>query len=125
MNTTTPDKFRNALAFFLVAAFVLMVPALIVWAIPVANKDIITYMVGQLSGMATTALGYYFVNKVGQDAADAAKTDNTRAAFEAVKAAAVAGGAPAAVVEAASDVADAASKKAADIAGGPVEGTTP
>jgi hypothetical protein len=34
-------------------------------------------MVGQLSGMALTVLGFYFINKVGQDALDATRTANT------------------------------------------------
>jgi hypothetical protein len=78
---------RNLLAFLLVGAFIGLLPALFMIAIPDANKDIITYMVGQLSGMALTALGFYFVNKVGQDALDAKRTDNTAKAFDAIKAA--------------------------------------
>lgn len=68
---------RNLLAFLLVAAFVSCFPVLTFKAIPSENKDLITYMLGQLSGMATMALGFYFVNKAGQDAADAEKTANT------------------------------------------------
>lgn len=75
---------RNLLAFLLVGAFIFIVPALFVVVIPEQNKEIVTYMVGQLSGMALTALGFYFVNKVGQDALDASRSENTGKAFEAV-----------------------------------------
>jgi uncharacterized membrane protein len=71
------ELMRNLLAFLLVVAFISVLPVLTFKAIPEANEQIITYMVGQLSGMALTALGFYFVNKAGQDAADAKKTDNT------------------------------------------------
>lgn len=76
---------RNLLAFLLVGAFISVFPVLTFFVIPDVNKDIVTYMVGQLSGMATTTLGFYFVNKVGQDAIDAQKSENTGKAFDAVK----------------------------------------
>lgn len=75
---------RNLLAFLLVAAFVGMIPAFLFKSIPEGNNDIITYMLGQLSGMAITVLGFYFVNKVGQDALDAKRSDNTGKLAEAV-----------------------------------------
>ena len=68
---------RNLLAFLLVGAFISVFPVLTFFIIPEVNKDIITYMVGQLSGMATTVLGFYFINKVGQDALDAKRSENT------------------------------------------------
>lgn len=80
------ERIRNLLALFLVGAFVGALMAFTFKNIPESNKDIITYMVGQLSGMATLALGFYFVNKVGQDALDAAKTENSAKAFEAITA---------------------------------------
>lgn len=81
MNTRTVvqqiEFMRNVLAFCLIAAFVGALMLFSFKGMPDVNKDIITYMVGQLSGMATMALGFYFVNKAGQDAADAEKTANT------------------------------------------------
>lgn len=68
---------RNLLAFLLVGAFISVLPLFSFVVIPDANKDVITYMIGQLSGMATMALGFYFVNKVGQDAIDATRSENT------------------------------------------------
>lgn len=99
--TRDPDDFRNLLAFLLVGAFIVCIPMMVFKTLPEPNKEIITYMVGQLSGMALTALGFYFVNKIGQDKADAKRAelddkraDTTKAAFEAVTAAATAGATP-------------------------------
>lgn len=83
---------RNLLAFLLVAAFVGAFPALMIKAIPKENEQLLTYMLGQLSGMATTALGFYFVNKAGQDAVDAKRADNTGKMAEAVTTALKTGG---------------------------------
>lgn len=79
------ELMRNALAFLLVGAFISVLPVLTFNVIPASNKDIITYMVGQISGMATTVLGFYFVNKVGQDALDATRAENTGKMADAVK----------------------------------------
>lgn len=89
------ERMRNLLAFMLVGAFISMLPALTLNSIPTDNKEIVTYMAGQLSGMATMALGFYFVNKVGQDAVEARRldldvkrADNTNRMAQAVVAAA-------------------------------------
>ncbi|QUT04855.1 hypothetical protein KFK14_17745 [Sphingobium phenoxybenzoativorans] len=82
------ERFRNFLAFFLISAFVATLPLLVFKTIPEANKDIIVYIIGQISGMALTALGFYFVNKFGAEAADAKRADNTAKAFEAITASA-------------------------------------
>lgn len=68
---------RNFLAFLLVGAFIGAMGAFTFFVIPETNKDILTYMVGQLSGMALTVLGFFFINKVGADALDATRADNT------------------------------------------------
>lgn len=80
------DRMRNLLAFMLIGAFISCIPMFVFKLIPEANNDIITYMVGQLSGMALTALGWYFVNKAGQDASDARKSDNTGKLADAMRA---------------------------------------
>jgi hypothetical protein len=90
---------RNVLAFLLVGAFIGSMGAFTVFSIPQENKDILTYMVGQLSGMALTVLGFYFVSKVGQDALDAKRSDNTGKAFEAIKETVKAGAPPPATGE--------------------------
>lgn len=88
MSKRTPieeiETVRNRLVFLLVGAFISVLPLFAFKSIPADNKDIIVYMVGQLSGMALTALGFYFVNKVGQDALDAKRSDNTGKLAEAV-----------------------------------------
>lgn len=85
------ELMRNALAITLCGGFVGMIPLFVFKAIPTGNEQLITYMLGQLSGMALTALSFYFVNKVGADALDAKRADNTKAAMEAIKAAATGG----------------------------------
>ncbi len=78
------ERVRNALAFLLVGAFISCLPVFCFKAIPDGNKDIVVYMVGQLSGMALMALGFYFVNKVGQDALDATRSATSGKMAEAV-----------------------------------------
>jgi len=81
------DRTRTQLGFFLIGSFVGALIALTLKNMPNANKDILTYMVGQLSGMATTVLAYYFAKGAGQDAQDAKKAENTAKAFDAIAAA--------------------------------------
>lgn len=113
------DTFRNWLAFFLISAFVAVLPLLVFKTIPGENKEIIVYMIGQLSGMATTAIGFYYISKSGQDAADAKRADNTAKAFEAITAAAAATPADtsADAAQAADQVAEAAQIEADKIKG--------
>ncbi|AYJ87680.1 hypothetical protein D3Y57_19300 [Sphingomonas paeninsulae] len=117
MKIINPDWFKNLLAMFLVSAFTAVIPLLIFKDIPTSNRDIITYMVGQLSGMALMALGFYFTQKAGQDVLDTKRADNTTTALNAITAVANAGStpAPADAIEAAQDVADTAQSKANEI----------
>ena len=109
---------RNLLAFLCVAAFISVLPVFTFIVIPPPNKEVITYMVGQLSGMATTCLGFYFVNKVGQDALDATRAENTGKMAEAVTTALTKATEPAAdAVAAADETAQAAVDKADEIKG--------
>ncbi len=79
------DHTRTVLAFMLVGSFVLFIPLLIYKTIPIDNKEIIVYMMGQLSGMALLALGLYFSNKAGQEAIDEKKSENTAKLADAMK----------------------------------------
>ena len=114
---------RNLLALLLVGAFV---GALVIFSfigIPLTNKDILIYMVGQLSGMAQVALGFYFINKVGADALDAKRADNTGKLADAVVAATSGNTpptepAPIDAKSAADQMLDAAVEKRDEIAGG-------
>lgn len=56
------EQFRNRLTGFLVFTFVGMIPLFLWRGVPESNKDFITYMLGQLSGMALMALGHYFTD---------------------------------------------------------------
>jgi hypothetical protein len=112
------ELMRNALAFLLVGAFIGAMGAFTFWVIPEANKDILTYMVGQLSGMALTVLSFFYVNKVGQDALDAKRTDNTAKALETIKEVSRATSTPE-PGEAAQETADAAQEQADEIKGTP------
>lgn len=111
------DRVRNRIAFFLVGAFVGAIGVFSFVGMPKDNKDILTYMVGQLSGMATMALGFYFTKGAGQDAADAEKTANTGKLAEAITATAKVA-VPDAAAKAADEVADAAADTADRIKGG-------
>lgn len=121
MSGPAPDaeRFRNLLAFLLIGAFIAVLPLLIFKSIPEANEQIIVYMVGQLSGMATTALGFYFFIKAGQDALDTKRADNTGKLADAVVAAAQSTppATSAEVTHAADAVADAATDEANRIKG--------
>ncbi len=112
------ELMRNFLAITLCGGFVGMIPMFVFKAIPTGNEQLITYMLGQLSGMALTALSFYFVNKVGQDAIDAKRTDNTAKALEAIKTVAQNTGGTDAATQAAEETAGAAVDKAAEIKGG-------
>jgi hypothetical protein len=112
------DRMRNLLAFLLVGTFIACIPLFAYKTIPEANNDIIVYMVGQLSGMALTALGLYFTRQAGQEVLDEQRTSNTGKMAEAVKAAAQAGsgnGGQEAAAEAAEQVATAAVEEAEGI----------
>lgn len=111
------EYMRNLLAFLLVGAFISVLPLLMWWVIPEQNKEIFTYMAGQLSGMATLALGFYFVNKVGQDALDATRATNTGKVMDLAASALKAGGSLVAVNDAADAVAGAAVDEAEKIKG--------
>lgn len=71
------DKFRNWLAVFIVNSFVATLIFLIFHEIPDKNKDTITYILGQISGMATTVLSFYFVSSAAQGRLDEKRADNT------------------------------------------------
>jgi len=120
-DTRTPqeqaERMRNILSFLLVGTFISVLPVFTFKIIPAGNKDILTYMVGQLSGMATMALGFYFTNKAGQDALDTKRTENTGKMADAVVTALKTGAVGDVAGNAADQVADAATDKADEIKG--------
>lgn len=117
MQLSALDKQRIWLASGLVCAFNAALWVLLFRAFPEQNKDIVIYMIGQLSGMATMSLGFYFTNKAGADEADAKKTENTGKMAEAITATAkMAAPANVAASEAARATAEAAQDRAEDFA---------
>lgn len=54
------DAMRGVLAVVLMLSFQLALAALFRWEVPQSNRDMVIYMLGQLSGMVTTALAFYF-----------------------------------------------------------------
>lgn len=56
---------RRILALLFSVAFVGAFPVLFYKAIPEANKDLVTYMLGQLSGIVGTILAFHFSSTVG------------------------------------------------------------
>lgn len=61
MNWPRPYNVMQAvLALLLVLAFLAAGLALFRWVVPSDNRELLTYMLGQLSGMVTTALAFYY-----------------------------------------------------------------
>lgn len=54
------DYMRAVLALALLLSFQVALGALFKWQVPETNRDMVIYMLGQLSGMVTTALAFYF-----------------------------------------------------------------
>lgn len=58
--TAKRDLMRGGLAILLLLSFQLCLAALFKFQVPESNRDMVIYMLGQLSGMVTTALAFYF-----------------------------------------------------------------
>jgi hypothetical protein len=58
--TIKPDWMRGLLAIVLLLSFQACLAALFNFEVPETNRDMVIYMLGQLSGMVTTALAFYF-----------------------------------------------------------------
>jgi hypothetical protein len=72
------DWMRGLLALLLLASFQLALGALFRFEVPQSNRDMVIYMLGQLSGMVTTALAFYFATS--KSSVDKTKTiDELRA----------------------------------------------
>lgn len=59
MHTAVPSKVPAVLTFVLLGAFVGTLSALFAIGVPVSNRDIVVYMIGQLSGGLTSALAFW------------------------------------------------------------------
>jgi hypothetical protein len=58
--TMKVDLMRGSLAVLLLLSFQIALAALFEFEVPESNRDMVIYMLGQLSGMVTTALAFYF-----------------------------------------------------------------
>ncbi len=94
-SSESTERVRNLIAFVLIFVFVSTVPLLVWKTIPEKNEQLLTYILGQLSGMATTALAFYFTMKAGEAVLEAKRTENTGKALDAITAAASASPPPA------------------------------
>lgn len=90
----------NVIGCALISGFIGALFALFVVPIPKGNEQIVTYMIGQLSGFAGGIVAYHYTLTAGARELDAARTVNTGKAFDAIKAAAES--TPSATVETAS-----------------------
>lgn len=59
------DYMRAVLALLLILSFQGALAALFKWQVPAENRDMVIYMLGQLSGMALTSMGFYFSTSKG------------------------------------------------------------
>lgn len=74
----------NAIGCALISGFLGALFALFIVPIPTGNEQIVTYMIGQLSGFAGGIVAYHYTMSAGQKDLDAKRADNTKAAFEAI-----------------------------------------
>lgn len=78
----------NVIGCALISGFLGALFALFIVPIPAGNEQIVTYMIGQLSGFAGGIVAYHYTLTAGSKELEAQRTDNTGKAFEAIKAAA-------------------------------------
>ncbi len=79
---------RDLIGLVLIGSFIGAMGAMFVIAIPASNKDLLTYMLGQLSGFVAAVVALHYVSKAGEKELDQTRAENTKAAFEAIKASA-------------------------------------
>lgn len=106
---------RDFLGVGVVSGFMVALFLLFKVTVPQGNKDLITYMLGQLSGFVGGVMAAHYTIKAGQEKLDAQRAENTGKALEALGAAVNAVGGDGKVAGA-SAVADAAVDEADRIA---------
>ncbi len=74
--------FAHVIGGALIAGFLGALAALFVVPIPEANRDLVTYMLGQLSGFAGGIIAYHYASKAGDRDLDHQRADNTTKALE-------------------------------------------
>lgn len=78
---------RDLIGLVLIGSFIGSMGAMFLVAIPDTNKDLLTYMLGQLSGFVAAVVALHYVTKAGEKELDAQRVDNTSKALDAIKAA--------------------------------------
>lgn len=74
----------NVIGCALISGFLGALFALFIFPIPAENEQIVTYMIGQLSGFAGGIVAYHYTMSAGQKELEAKRADNTARAFEAI-----------------------------------------
>lgn len=112
----------NVIGCALISGFLGALFALFIIPIPAGNEQIVTYMIGQLSGFAGGIVAYHYTMTAGQKELDEKRAENSGEAIKGL-ASAVSALAPttdqSATANAADAVADAATDKADEIKGEP------
>lgn len=110
---------KDTIGIALIGSFIGVIFILFWKAIPASNEQLLVYMLGQLSGFVAGVVSSHYVTKAGEDKLAERRQDTTKAAFEAITAAAnsVPLKADDAAADAAQDVAGAAAERADEIAG--------
>jgi cytochrome c biogenesis protein CcdA len=104
--------FANVVGAALVAGFLGALITLFFVPIPERNEQLITYMIGQLSGFAGGIIAYHYTLTAGAKELDAKRAETTGKLVDLATAAAAPGGGAG---RAADEVVDAAADKAAEI----------
>jgi hypothetical protein len=75
-------NFRDALGLLLVGAFIVATGWLLHRGIPEQNKELVSYMLGQLSGFVAGVVAYHYITKAGEKELDQAREANTGKALD-------------------------------------------
>lgn len=78
----------NVIGCSLIFGFLGALATLFVIPIPSANEQLLTYMIGQLSGFAGGIIAYHYTSKAGEAELDAKRAENTGKLADAITAAA-------------------------------------
>jgi len=77
---------RDSIGVILIFAFVTALGLMFWKAVPADNKDLITYMLGQLSGFVGGVIAAHYTINAGAAKLDEKRAENTAKAFEAITA---------------------------------------
>ena len=78
---------RDLIGLFLIVAFIGAMVALLWKAIPTENEQLLSYMLGQLSGFVSGVVGFWYISKAGEKELEEKRADNTNKALDAIRAA--------------------------------------